>query len=63
MAYKLRAQNVANVWLIPFFTRKPATLAQRPDSWFFLRQVSGDRPNVSSTSTRKSPRTPTMIRE
>jgi hypothetical protein len=41
MAYKLRAQFVQNVWLIPYFNQKPLTLAQRPDHWFFVYQQVG----------------------
>lgn len=53
MAYKLRAQLTENVWLIPYFTQKPLTLAQRPDDWFFVYKTSDYKPSKSS-SKRKS---------
>jgi hypothetical protein len=43
MAYKLKAQHIQNVWLIPYFNQKPLTLAQRPDNWFFVYKTSDDQ--------------------
>jgi len=43
MAYKLRAQYTQNVWLIPYFSQKPLTLAQRPDTWFFIYKISDNK--------------------
>ena len=59
MAYKLRAQNPQNVWLIPFFTRKPLTLAQRPDQWFYVHPIS----NNDQISSSKHKRESTIIQE
>jgi hypothetical protein len=43
MAYKLRAQYTQNVWLIPYFNRKPISLAQRPDNWFFVYEIPDNK--------------------
>lgn len=43
MAYTLKAQYTENVWLIPYFNSKPQTLAQRPDNWFYVYQISDNK--------------------
>lgn len=53
MAYKLRAQCVQNIWLIPYFTEKPQSLAQRPDDWFFIYKTSDCKPPVPSTPIKR----------
>ncbi len=65
MAYKLRAQYTQNIWLIPYFNKKPLTLAQRPDNWFFVHKISNNKQLSSSTSVPKQKRTreSTIIQE
>jgi hypothetical protein len=64
MAYKLRAQYTQNVWLIPYFTKKPLTLAQRPDKWFFVYKISNNKQTVSSfESKRKRMKDPIILDE
>ncbi|UJR31882.1 hypothetical protein I4U23_019356 [Adineta vaga] len=52
LAYKLRAQYIQNIWLIPYFNEKPLTLAQRPDNWFYIYKNS-DKP-LTRKLTKKS---------
>lgn len=49
MAYKLKAQYTQNVWLVPYFTQKPSTLAQRPDNWFLVYKISDYKQGESSS--------------
>ncbi len=65
MAYKLRAQFVQNVWLIPYFNQKPLTLAQRPDNWFFVYKISDNKQTAISLFAlkRKRIKEPIIIEE
>ncbi|CAF1322323.1 unnamed protein product [Adineta steineri] len=62
MAYKLRAQYTQNVWFIPYFNKKPVSLAQRPDNWFFLYNISDNKKAASAVKLKSKPQT-TIIKQ
>lgn len=53
MAYKLKAQCVRKIWLVPYFSEKPVSLAQRPDQWFFVHQTADDDQSTPSSPEKK----------
>ncbi|CAF1360345.1 unnamed protein product [Adineta steineri] len=57
MAYKLRAQYTQNVWFIPYFNKKPVSLAQRPDNWFFLYNISDNKKAALAVKLKSKPQT------